>query len=93
LSAANTAVTVTGVVTVLAFHAFAHNKLSGATALSAGGLSNPVINRDEQMLSIITIMLVSLAVLNAIFTTWATVLDARRASALMRARRAASTSD
>jgi putative ABC transport system permease protein len=30
-------------------------------------------------------MLVTLAALNAIFTTWATVLDARRASALMRA--------
>jgi putative ABC transport system permease protein len=37
------------------------------------------------MLTIITIMLVTLAALNAIFTTWATVLDARRASALMRA--------
>jgi putative ABC transport system permease protein len=54
-------------------------------ALTAGGLSDPVINRDEQMLTIITIMLVTLAVLNAIFTTWATVLDAKRASALMRA--------
>jgi putative ABC transport system permease protein len=85
LSAANIAVTVTGIVTVLAFHADVDNKLSGAVALTAGGLSDPVINRDEQMLTIITIMLVTLAVLNAIFTTWATVLDAKRASALMRA--------
>jgi len=85
LSAANVAVTVTGIVTVLAFHAFADNKLSGAVALTAGGLSNPVINRDEQMLTVITVMLVTLAVLNAIFTTWATVIDAKRASALMRA--------
>jgi putative ABC transport system permease protein len=85
LSAANVAVTVTGIVAVLAFHAFAHDKLSGAPALTDGGLSNPVVNRDEQMLAIITVMLVTLAVLNAIFTTWATVLDARRASALMRA--------
>jgi putative ABC transport system permease protein len=30
-------------------------------------------------------MVVVLAALNAIFTTWATVIDARRASALMRA--------
>ena len=37
------------------------------------------------MLAVITIMLVVLAALNAIFTTWATVTDARRASALMRA--------
>jgi putative ABC transport system permease protein len=44
-----------------------------------------VINRDEQMLTVITIMLIKLAVLNALFTTWATVLDARRSSALMRA--------
>jgi putative ABC transport system permease protein len=85
LSAANVAVAVTGIVTVLAFHADVDDKLSGATALTAGGLSDPVINRDEQMLTIITIMLVTLAVLNAIFTTWATVLDAKRASALMRA--------
>jgi putative ABC transport system permease protein len=85
LSAANITVTVTGIVAVLAFHSFADNKLSGASALTDGGLSNPVINRDEQMLEIITILLVSLAVLNALFTTWATVLDARRASALMRA--------
>jgi putative ABC transport system permease protein len=85
LSAANVAVTVTGIVTVLAFHAFADDKISGASALTGGGLSNPVVNRDEQMLAIITIMLVTLAVLNAVFTIWATVLDARRAAALMRA--------
>jgi putative ABC transport system permease protein len=48
-------------------------------------LSDPVVNRDEQMLAVITVMLVGLAVLNALFTTWATVLDARRSSALMRA--------
>jgi ABC-type lipoprotein release transport system permease subunit len=85
LSTANIAVTVTGIVTVLAFHSDVDNKLSGAVALTAGGLSDPVVNRDEQMLAIITIMLVTLAVLNAIFTTWATVLEAKRASALMRA--------
>jgi putative ABC transport system permease protein len=70
---------------VLAFHAYAGGKLTGSSALTAGGLSDPVINRDEQMLTIITIMLVALAVLNALFTTWAMALDARRASALMRA--------
>lgn len=85
LSAANIAVTVAGIVTVLAFHAYADNKLTGAVALTVGRLSNPVINRDEQMLTVITIMLVTLAVLNGLFTTWAMVLDARRSSALMRA--------
>jgi len=85
LSAANIAVTVTGIVTVLAFHADVDNRLSGAVALTAGGLSDPVVNRDEQMLTVVTVMLVTLAGLNAIFTIWATVLDAKRASALMRA--------
>jgi putative ABC transport system permease protein len=85
LSAANVAVTTTGIVTVIAFHAYADNKLSGSVALTGGGLSNPVINRDEQMLTIITIMLVTLAALNTLFTTWATVLDARHAAALMQA--------
>lgn len=85
LSAANVAVTVTGIVAVIAFHADVDSKLSTASGLTAGGLSDPVINRDEQMLAVITIMLVALAVLNALFTTWATVLDARRSSALMRA--------
>jgi putative ABC transport system permease protein len=85
LSTANVAVTVTGIVTVLAFHAFASGKLASSSALTAGGLSNPVINRDEQMLTIITVMLVTLAALNAVFTTLATVHDARRSSALMRA--------
>ena len=85
LSAANIAVTVTGIVAVLAFHAYADGRLSGASAVTATGLSDPVINRDEQMLTVITVMLVTLAVLNALFTTWATVLDARHSSALMRA--------
>jgi putative ABC transport system permease protein len=37
------------------------------------------------MLAVIMVMLVILAAVTAIFTAWATVLDARRASALMRA--------
>jgi len=85
LSAANVAVTVAGIVAVIAFHADVHSKLSIASGLTAGGLSDPVVNRDEQMLAVITIMLIVLAVLNAFFTTWASVLDARRSSALMRA--------
>ncbi len=85
LSAANVAVTVMGVVAVLSFHADVDSKLSTASSLTAGGLSDPVVARDEQMLEVITITLIVLAALNAIFTTWATVTDARRASALMRA--------
>jgi hypothetical protein len=85
LTAVNVAVTVTGIVAVIAFHADVDSKLSAARGLTAGGLSDPVVNRDEQMLLVITILLVALAVMNALFTTWATVLDAKRSSALMRA--------
>ena len=82
LSAASIAVTVAGIVTVLAFHATVSAKTTG---MSTGGLINPVASRDEQVLAVITIMLVTLSALNAIFIAWATVLDARRPSALMRA--------
>jgi putative ABC transport system permease protein len=82
LSAASIAVTVAGIVAVLAFHATVHANVTGG---STGGLANPVVSRDEQVLTVITIMLVTLSALNAIFTAWATVLDARRPSALMRA--------
>ena len=85
LTAANVAVTVTGLVAVLSFHATVNSRLGTGASMIAGGLSNPVVTRDEQMLTVITILLVVLAALNAIFTTWATVIDARRASALMRA--------
>jgi ABC-type lipoprotein release transport system permease subunit len=82
LSAASIAVTVCGIVAVLAFHATVSRT---ATGKLAGGLVSPVVSRDEQMLLVITIMLITLSALNAIFTAWATVLDARRPSALMRA--------
>jgi putative ABC transport system permease protein len=82
LSAASIAVTVCGIVAVLAFHATVNATVTGR---SAGGLVSPVVSRDKQMLLVITIMLVTLSALNAVFTAWATVLDARRPAALMRA--------
>jgi len=81
LSAASVAVTATGIVAVLAFHATADLKAFGGS----NGLGNPVVDRDEQMLQVLTIVLVALAVLNVICATWATVLDTSRASALARA--------
>jgi putative ABC transport system permease protein len=81
LSAASVAVTATGLVAVLAFHTSVHARSGGL----AGGLGNPVADRDEQMLTILTVVLITLAVLNAICAAWATVLDARPASALARA--------
>ena len=51
--------------------------MSSLTSGTRGGLVNPDISRAEQVLTVLTILLVTLAVLTAIFTTLATVLDAR----------------
>ena len=81
LSAASIAITVTGIVAVLAFHATAGEKRFGGSS----GLTDPVAVRDSQVLLVITVALIGLAVLNAVFTTWAAVLEARHSSALTRA--------
>jgi putative ABC transport system permease protein len=80
LSAASIAITVMGLVAALSIHAAVDHKL--AHFASSGGLVNPDIPRAEQVLTVITVSLVALAVLTAIFTAFATVLDARRASAV-----------
>jgi putative ABC transport system permease protein len=82
LSMASIAVTATGIVAVLAFHTTVNLKTAG---IAHHGLANPVVTRDEQMLQVITVVLVALAVLNTIVTAWATVQDTRHASALARA--------
>ena len=83
LSTASVAVTVTGIVAVLAFHATVSGSPSGQPG--PAGLANPVVIRDEQMLTVLTLALGILAVLNAAFTAWATVMDTRHATALIRA--------
>jgi putative ABC transport system permease protein len=80
LSAASIAVTVMGLVAALAIHAGIDRKLGDVG--NSGGLVNPDIPKAEQVLTVLTIMLVALAALTAIFTALATVLDARRASAV-----------
>jgi putative ABC transport system permease protein len=79
-SAASIAVAVMGLVAALAVHAAVDNKFSHLG--SSGGLVNPDVPRAGQVLTAITISLVTLAVLTAVFTAMATVLDARRASAV-----------
>jgi putative ABC transport system permease protein len=81
LTAARMAVTVTGIVAVLAFHTTADLKNLGGSS----GLSNPVVDRDEQMLMVLTVVLLTLSILNAVCATWSTALDTRHASALARA--------
>ena len=80
LSAASIAVAVMGLVAALAIHAAVDKKF--AHFASSGGLVNPDVPRAEEVLTAITISLVTLAALTAIFTAWSTVLDARRASAV-----------
>ena len=79
-SAASIAVAVMGLVAALAIHAAVDNKFSHFG--SSGGLVSPDVPRVEQVLTAITISLVTLAALTAIFAAMATVLDARRASAV-----------
>jgi ABC-type lipoprotein release transport system permease subunit len=75
------AITVSGIVAVLLARARYHADAVGTSS----GLGNPRTDRLNEMLLMLTIMLVTLAVVNAILITWATVLDARHSSALARA--------
>ena len=84
------AVTVSGIVAVL----FAHATLAGTQFGTSAGIANPdqfdvgfisETARENQVLLIVTIMLVALAAVNTIFITRATVQDSRHASAVARA--------
>jgi putative ABC transport system permease protein len=77
LGAVSAAVTVSGIVAALAAHA--------QLGVGSPGLADPRADRLSHVLLLITIMLVAQAAVNAIFITWATVLDARHSSALARA--------
>jgi putative ABC transport system permease protein len=79
-SAASIAVAVMGLVAALAIHAAVDIKFSHFGSL--GGLVDPDVPRAEQVLTAITISLGALAALTVIFAALATVLDARRASAV-----------
>jgi putative ABC transport system permease protein len=76
LSTLSVTVTVAGIVAITIEHA----RLGGTSQLV-----NPQNQRMTQVLLVITTMLIVLAAINAILITWATVLDARHASALVRA--------
>ena len=49
------------------------------------GLTDPVTARVNQVMAVLTVIVVCLAAVNAIVTGWATALDARQQSALSRA--------
>jgi len=79
LNTASIFVTVTGIVAVLAARAQNNQdeQLVGGT--------DPTTVKLNQVLLVITVTLVALAAVNAIFVTWATALDAKHSSALARA--------
>jgi putative ABC transport system permease protein len=86
------AITVSGVVAAMAAHLDINaTQLSNAPVadqLSGSGGSVVDSSRSDrlnQVLLVITITLLALAAVNAIFVAWATALDARRSSALARA--------
>jgi ABC-type lipoprotein release transport system permease subunit len=81
LSAASVAIAVTTVVTVLIYHASYGQPPPGVPVMAGGPSANPV----SQVMLVLIVALVILAAVNAIFTAWATVLDARYPAALARA--------
>jgi ABC-type lipoprotein release transport system permease subunit len=80
LSAVSVVVAVAGIVAGLTVHA-----QFDAGASSGGALASPLVKQLSPVITVLTIALVILSVVNALLITWATVLDGRRASALARA--------
>jgi putative ABC transport system permease protein len=79
LGVASIAVTVSGIVAVQAGRAAMAADWEGPSSL------DPQAARANQVLLVITVVLVALAAINAIVITWAAAIDARHASALARA--------
>jgi ABC-type lipoprotein release transport system permease subunit len=79
LGVASITVTVSGIVAVLAGRAAMAADWEGPSSL------DPQAERANQVLLLITVVLVALAAINAIVITWAAALDTRHASALARA--------
>jgi putative ABC transport system permease protein len=80
LAAASIAITVSGIVAALSAHIDLTLPADASSPVDASKT-----DRLDQVLLMITLTLVALAAVNAIFITWATALDARRSSALARA--------
>lgn len=74
------AITASGIVAVLVVHATTNNSQQGFFAPG-----NPINARLNEVTAVLSVMLVVLAAVNAIFIAWTTVVDARHSSALTRA--------
>jgi ABC-type lipoprotein release transport system permease subunit len=80
LNIVSVAITASGIVAVLVVHATVNSNEQGFFAPG-----DPVTARLHQVTMVLSVMLVVLAAVNAVFIAWATVLDARHSSALTRA--------
>lgn len=78
-----TATTIVAVLTVHAHQALAEPDTGSASRLSA--LVNPRYERVDQVLLVLTVMLIVLASVNALFITQVTAIDARHSGGLVRA--------
>jgi putative ABC transport system permease protein len=92
LATLSIAITVSGVVAALSAHADLNTRqlTGGSVADQLSGTGGSVFDpartdQLNQVLLVITITLLVLAAVNAVFITWATALDARQSSALARA--------
>ena len=83
LAAASTAVTVTGIVAVMAAHRT--DDVAAGRFDWFAGLSDPVSGRVSQVMAVLTVVLVTLAGVNAVITGWSTAMEARQSLALTRA--------
>jgi ABC-type lipoprotein release transport system permease subunit len=79
LGVVSIAITVSGIFVALVVNAFL------TTQPDAGGYGDAQVELLRQVLLVVMVILLSLAAVNAIFITWATVLDNRHSSALARA--------
>jgi putative ABC transport system permease protein len=78
LAVVSIAVTVSGIYVALVLNAY-------LTTHPPGGYDHAQVELLRQVLLVVMVILLSLAAVNAIFITWATVLDNRHSSALARA--------
>ncbi|MGH3261708.1 MAG: FtsX-like permease family protein, partial [Trebonia sp.] len=81
LCGASVAITVTTITAVLIYHAGVDEQMPGKSS----ALNAPAADPVGQIMLVLTVALVTLAIVNAIVIGWATVLDARHTSALSRA--------
>jgi putative ABC transport system permease protein len=80
LGVVSIAITVSGIFVALVLNAFLTNQQP-----LASGYDDAQVELLRQVLLVVMVILLSLAAVNAIFITWATVLDNRHSSALARA--------